>query len=170
MSYKPEDLWYTQKHLWVVLPFYDEIKETIVKSKKGGRGNKKITPEEIDEMITQGIQKLDQKNRIVIVGITDLMSEKLGEIDSLELPRIGEDLDIGSRCVHVHLHNVIRPLATPLTGTVVEINEALLDDPNMIHLNPYQHWLFKLEIDEPEEIQLLLNYDQYSELLDRLKL
>lgn len=166
MAYNQENLWYSQKHLWVSLPLPKDVRTLLEKSKRGGRGNKKISAEETEEKVSSGIMQLEPQQRIAVVGATELMCEKLGEIDSLELPNVGEDLDIGGRCVHVHLHNVIRYLSSPLTGTIVEINEALLDDPNIIHLNPYEHWLFKILIDEPEEIQMLQSYDQYNEFLD----
>lgn len=126
--------------------------------KKGAAGKKSLSKEVEPEPLP--------KSRIATIGITEVMSEKLGYIDTLDLPKVGDDLDIGNRCIHFHQGPFVRYLPSPLTGCVVEVNSALLEKPNLVHLDPYTHWLFRIEFEEPEELDLLLTADRYNHLLD----
>jgi len=99
--------------------------------------------------------RLDDSQETVKVGITDELQERLPEIYSIDLPGAGTDVEIDAPCFHFHLPSGIRLLKAPLSGRVVEVNSRVLDNPELLHLAPYKHWLVRMEIDVPEELQLL---------------
>jgi len=59
-------------------------------------------------------------------------------------------------------------MRSPLTGRVLELNKAIQDNPNLIHLAPHKNWLFKMEYDDQDELDLLMSGTQYSRFLDQL--
>lgn len=102
------------------------------------------------------------------VGMTDFLTEELQAIVSVDMPMVGDELDIDTFCIHLHIGSRIHHLRSPLTGRVLEINKDVLDNPSLLHLNPYKHWLYRMEYDDPEELDLLMNANQYQRHLDML--
>ncbi len=103
------------------------------------------------------------------VGITDFLQEHLPEIESVDLPMAGDELEMDVPCAYLHLSTKrIRKIFAPLTGRVVEINRDVLDNPNLLHLKPYETPLFIMEFDELEELQMLMKAERYSRYLDSI--
>jgi glycine cleavage system H protein len=102
----------------------------------------------------------------MVIGPTWFLHEQLVGPMHLELPDVGEHVEQGEMCGYVQsLLGAMRELHSPLAGTVVAVNEELLDDPEMIAVNddPYgEGWLFELEPDEPEDVDRLLTAEEYS--------
>lgn len=112
--------------------------------------------------------RVETDETTVVVGITEDLAESLDEILSIDMPMPGDELDMETICIHVHLRQSIHHLRSPLSGRVLEINRDVLDNPNLLHLAPYAHWLYKMEYDEPEELHLLMSSAQYARFLDQL--
>ncbi len=110
--------------------------------------------------------RVDLEDNTALIGITDEMQERLPEIDSIDLPQPGVDLEIDQPCFHLHLPSGIRHLKSPISGRVLEVNRDLLDTPELLHLAPYEHWLVKVEIDEPEELHLTMDAERYTKLIE----
>lgn len=110
----------------------------------------------------------DPKKSTAVVGITEELAEMIGEIQSVDMPMVGDELDMDTYCIHLHLGNRIHHLRSPLSGRVIDINRDVLDSANLIHLAPYKHWLYKMEFDDPDELDLLMSAAQYTRLLDQL--
>ena len=109
-----------------------------------------------------------ESNHTAYVGLTDFLTEELQAIVSVDLPMVGDELDIDTFCIHLHIGSRIHHLRSPLTGRVLEINKDVLDNSSLLHLNPYKHWLYRMEYDDPEELDLLMNTTQYQRHLDML--
>ncbi|MGI6356929.1 MAG: glycine cleavage system protein H [Lentisphaerae bacterium] len=109
-----------------------------------------------------------ETGRKAYVGMTDFLTEELQAIVGVDLPMVGDELDIDTFCIHLHIGSRIHHLRSPLTGRVLEINKDVLDNPSLLHLNPYKHWLYCMEYDDPGELDLLMSASQYQRHLDML--
>ena len=112
--------------------------------------------------------KVEEKRHRARVGITEELAEKLREILSIDMPMVGDELEMDEPCLHLHRDKSIHSLASPLTGRITEINKEVLDKPGLIFLEPYVNWLFCMEYDEDEELEMLMNAHQYATYLDTL--
>ena len=101
------------------------------------------------------------------VGITDDLQEELPEIISIDMPMVGDELEMDTECAHLHLPELY-DVFSPLTGRAIEINRDVLDNPHLIHSNPYEAWLFRMEYDEPDEIEMLMGAERYMSYVDSL--
>jgi len=104
----------------------------------------------------------------VTVGITDHAQAALGDLVYVELPEAGQDLDDGSDMAVVESVKAASDVYAPISGTVVEVNELLNEDPERINSDPYgDGWIVKLKPADPIDEASLLTPDDYQELLDR---
>ncbi|MBN2451527.1 MAG: hypothetical protein JXR77_14145 [Lentisphaeria bacterium] len=110
--------------------------------------------------------RMDREAGTAVVGVTEELVEQLEEVLSIDLPMVGDELDMDTFCIHLHLPNRIHHLGSPLTGRVIEINRDVLDNASLLHLSAYEHWLYRMEYDDEEEVHLLMSADQYGRYLD----
>lgn len=104
----------------------------------------------------------------VTVGITDHAQAALGDLVYVELPEVGQDIDAGSEMAVVESVKAASDVYAPVGGSVLEINEALSDDPEKINTDPYgAGWIVKLQPVAFDEASLL-SPNAYQELLDKL--
>ena len=104
----------------------------------------------------------------VTVGITDHAQAALGDLVYVELPEVGQDIDAGSEMAVVESVKAASDVYAPVGGSVLEINEALSDDPEKINADPYgAGWIVKLQPVAFDEASLL-GPSAYQELLDKL--
>ena len=112
--------------------------------------------------------RMDKEAHAATIGITEELVEQLAEIFGIDMPMVGDELDMDTFCIHLHLKSRIHHLRSPLTGRVTEINRDVLDSASLLHLSPYKNWLYRMEYDDPDEAHLLMSGDQYSRFLDHL--
>lgn len=104
----------------------------------------------------------------VTVGITDHAQAALGDLVYVDLPEVGQDVDAGSEMAVVESVKAASDVYAPVGGRVLEINEALSDDPEKINSDPYgAGWIVKLRPVAFDEASLL-GPGAYQELLDKL--
>jgi glycine cleavage system H protein len=113
--------------------------------------------------------RLDEDEQVADVGMTDALQEELPEILGIDMPMVGDELEMDTECLHLHLPDgTIYDLFAPLTGRVVEINRDVLDRPQLLHLAPMTNWMFRMEYDEPDEVEMLLEATRYGRYVDSL--
>jgi glycine cleavage system H protein len=109
--------------------------------------------------------RLDDDNRITI-GITDYAQEELGEITGIDLPEEGEEVVKDEAFGSIESTNEVIDLFSPLSGEVVEINQDLLEAPEIINEDPYQDgWIIRLDIPSTTDYYELLTAEEYEEYL-----
>ena len=100
-----------------------------------------------------------------VLGLSDYLQDQMGEIIKLELPDLGDLLRAGRRMGHAESEEASSPLEAPLSGEVVEVNPEALENPDLINLDPYAGgWLLRMRIDDPRELDELINEEEYAEL------
>lgn len=103
---------------------------------------------------------------IVTVGITDFAQGELGDIVYVEVETLDETLDQDEIFGSVEAVKTVSDLFIPLSGEIIEFNEALEDDPEKVNSDPYgDGWMVKIKISKPSEIDGLLSADAYKELI-----
>ncbi len=105
------------------------------------------------------------KGNKAVIGITDLGQLRLGEIIDLELPEEGDEIEKDEAFGSVESSQGVVDLVSPASGTVIAINEELLDSPDIINEDPYDEgWIIKIKLSDPEELEELLTPDEYEDI------
>lgn len=100
-----------------------------------------------------------------IVGITPYAQEQLGDIVFVELPAVGKELKKGDEAAVVESVKAASEIYAPVTGTVVEVNSLLTNEPGLVNTAPEAAgWMFKIAIADASELDTLLDADGYAEL------
>lgn len=98
----------------------------------------------------------------VIIGITDFAQEELGDIVFVELPEVGDELEMEEPFGSVESVKSVSELYAPVSGTVVEINEDLEDNPEFINESPYDKaWMITIKPSDEAELEELLTDEEY---------
>ncbi|WP_343231764.1 glycine cleavage system protein GcvH [Vagococcus lutrae] len=105
-----------------------------------------------------------EDKKVATVGITDFAQDQLGDIVFVGLPEIGDVVNMGDSLADIESVKSVSDIYSPVSGKVVEVNEALLDQPELVNEAPYDQWLFKIE--EVSDIQEnLLQKEAYENLI-----
>jgi len=103
----------------------------------------------------------------VRVGISDFAQAALGDLVYCEIPALGDVIKAGSACAVVESVKAASDVYSPISGTVVAVNEILTDNPEKINEDAFgEGWIFVLEPSDAAELDELLGADDYQELLD----
>jgi len=106
---------------------------------------------------------------IATVGITDHAQEALGDVVFVELPEVDRNVEAGEACAVVESVKAASDVYAPLPGKVVEINQAVADEPTLVNSDAMgEGWFFRLEIDDTEAFNALLDEAGYTEFLETL--
>jgi glycine cleavage system H protein len=107
-----------------------------------------------------------EEDNVVTIGITDYAQEKLGDIVSVELPRVGDEVEKGEPVGMIDSQKASSEVFAPVSGVVLEVNEMLSDDPAVMNSDPYEEgWLIRIEVEDLEQIDDLMSADDYEEFL-----
>ncbi|MGN6216816.1 MAG: glycine cleavage system protein GcvH [Solirubrobacterales bacterium] len=100
-------------------------------------------------------------------GITWYAQDSLGEVVFFEPPEVGAQIQKDSSYAEVESVKAVSDVIAPMSGEVVEVNEALVDAPQKVNEDPYgEGWLVKVRLTAPEEAEALLGVEEYRKLLD----
>ncbi len=106
-------------------------------------------------------------NGRVTVGISDHAQGLLGDLVYVELPAVGDTVQAGNGAAVVESVKAASDVYSPVSGTVVEVNEAVTDKPETINEDAYgDGWLFVVELSEPAQLNDLLAPDDYAQMLE----
>ena len=108
----------------------------------------------------------DNGDGTVTVGITDFAQNELGDIVFVEIDKVGESVDKDDTFGTVEAVKTVSELYMPVSGEVLEWNEALEDEPELINEDPYgKGWMIKIKLSEPAQLEELLTVDDYNEII-----
>lgn len=100
------------------------------------------------------------------VGITDFAQQQLGDIVYVDLPELETEVDADSELSEIESTKATSPVISPVSGTVVELNEDLADSPEIINEDPYGNgWIAVIELSDPAEVNELLAKSDYEQFL-----
>ena len=119
-------------------------------------------PEELK--YTKSHEWVKEEDGCVYVGLTDYAQEELSDLVFVNLPEVGDEVEAGETFADVESVKAASDVYSPVTGTVAEINEELLDAPEKINDDPYGAWLIKVE--NVSDTVELLDCAEYEKLLE----
>ena len=103
---------------------------------------------------------------VCTLGITEFAQNELGEVVYVELPEPGSTYAAGDEIGSIESVKAVAEVYTPVSGEIVEINEELIDTPEMVNENPHDDaWLVKIRLSEPSELEDLMSSEAYEELI-----
>jgi glycine cleavage system H protein len=103
---------------------------------------------------------------IAEVGITDFAQDNLGDIVYVQLPEVGAALLRNASCSEVESTKSVSDIYAPLSGAVVEVNDALATTPELVNSDPYgAGWMFRIELSDPAELDTLMDAAAYRSLV-----
>ncbi|HEY9847857.1 MAG TPA: glycine cleavage system protein GcvH [Leptolyngbyaceae cyanobacterium] len=117
-------------------------------------------PDDLKYLDSHEYVRLD--GEIATIGISAFAVDQLGDIVFLELPDVGEKLEKGNAFGTIESVKAVEDLNSPITGTVVERNDPMVESPELVGEDPYgEGWLLKVRIDDPSELDEALSSDEY---------
>jgi glycine cleavage system H protein len=106
---------------------------------------------------------------IATVGITDHAQEQLGDLVHVELPDLERAVAEGETCAVVESVKAAADVFAPLAGKIVEINETVVEDPSIVNSDAEgEGWFFRIELDDTDSFETLMDQDGYDEFLETL--
>ena len=107
-------------------------------------------------------------NNIARIGVTDYAQQYFGNVLFIELPEIDGEHEQFDSLLIIEAENTLSEVYSPLSGRVTKINEEIDHDPTIINHDPYgEGWILELEIMNENEIESLMDYDEYQEFLEQ---
>ena len=98
------------------------------------------------------------------VGITDYAQHQLGNVVYVDMPEVDDDVTAGEEFGAVESVKAASDLISPISGTVVEVNEVLEDEPEQINKDAFANWIMKVKLSDASELEGLMFASQYEEI------
>ncbi len=112
---------------------------------------------------------LMEDDEIGVIGITDYAQDQLGELVYVELPEVDQELAAGSDAVVIESVKAAGEVKAPVGGSVVEVNESLVDEPEKVNNDPMgEGWFVKMKVTDSSELDALMDEEAYKEYTDDL--
>ncbi len=96
------------------------------------------------------------------VGITDYAQHELGNVVYVDMPDVDDEVEAGEDFGAVESVKAASDLISPVSGTVVEVNEALNDSPELVNADPYANWIIKVQLSDASETEKLMDAAAYK--------
>ena len=104
-----------------------------------------------------------------LMGISDYAQHAMGDVVYVELPDVGRKVKAGEDFIVVESVKGANDVFCPVSGTVAEVNEDLDGAPELLNQDPYSNWLVKMEVDNPSDVDALLDAAAYAKLVEQLE-
>lgn len=104
---------------------------------------------------------------IAIVGVTDFAQSEMGDITYVDVPDVDDEVVKDEEFGALESVKASSDLISPVSGVVVENNEALEDAPELVNQDPYENWIIKVKMSDPEELNDLISAEEYTKLTEK---
>ena len=101
------------------------------------------------------------------IGISDYAQHALGNVVYVDMPDVDDEVEAGEDFGAVESVKAASDLIAPVSGTVVEVNEALEDQPELLNQDPYENWIIKVEMSDKTELDNLMDAKTYEEFCNK---
>ena len=100
------------------------------------------------------------------VGITDYAQHELGNVVYVDMPDVDDEVTAGEDFGAVESVKAASDLISPVSGVVVEVNEALNDNPELVNSDPYENWIIKVQLSDAAEVENLMSAEAYKAMIN----
>ena len=102
-----------------------------------------------------------------VIGITHFAQDSLGDVVFVELPEVGSDVEQFQKMGEIESVKAVSDLYSPVGGRVIEVNESLVDSPELVNDSPYEDgWMLRVEVADSSEIKRLMSASEYDALIE----
>lgn len=101
------------------------------------------------------------------IGISDYAQKALGNVVYVDMPEVDDEIEAGEDFGAIESVKAASDLIAPASGTVIEVNEALSDNPRLVNEDAMKNWIIKVELSNPDELNDLLDEAAYKELCEK---
>ena len=101
---------------------------------------------------------------VAVIGITDFAQHAMGDLSYVDMPEVDDEIEAGEEFGAVESVKAASDLYSPVSGTVVEINEELEDTPELLNQDAFANWIIKVEMSDPSELEKLMDAAAYEEM------
>ena len=101
------------------------------------------------------------------IGISDYAQHALGNVVYVDIPEVDDEVSAGEEFGAVESVKAASDLMAPVTGVVVEVNEALEDQPELINQDAYENWIIKVELSDKSELEQLMDANAYTAFCEK---
>ena len=110
------------------------------------------------------------EDKVAIIGITEFAEHELGDVVYVELPEVGEKIVKDDPFAAVESVKAVSDVFAPVSGTVLEINDTLPENPETINDDPYgDGWMIKVEMTDKDDLKDLMSAEEYAEYIEQQK-
>jgi glycine cleavage system H protein len=110
------------------------------------------------------------EDKVAIIGITEFAEHELGDVVYVELPEVGEKVVKDDPFAAVESVKAVSDVFAPVSGTVLEINDTLPENPETINDDPYgDGWMIKVEMTDKDDLKDLMSAEEYAEYIEQQK-
>ena len=103
---------------------------------------------------------------IAVVGVSDFAQKEMGNITYVDMPDVDDDVTAGEDFGALESVKAASDLISPVSGTVVEVNEALEDEPELINADAYANWIIKVKMSDTSELDNILDAAAYAKITE----
>ena len=100
---------------------------------------------------------------IAVIGVTDFAQKEMGDITYVDMPDVDDEVNAGEEFGALESVKAASDLISPVSGKVVEVNEALDDTPELVNEDAFENWIIKVEMSDPSELDALMDAAAYKE-------
>ncbi len=124
------------------------------------------TPE--DNRYAKSHEYVHLEGDVATIGITDYAQKELGDVVFVELPQVGSQLEAADELGSIESVKAVSELFAPVSGEVVEVNEALADNPALVNTDPFgDGWMIRVKVSDPTEVDELMSAEEYDEYVEK---
>ncbi|HET9209078.1 MAG TPA: glycine cleavage system protein GcvH [Thermoanaerobaculia bacterium] len=117
-----------------------------------------------DYLYSREHEWLRVEDDLCVLGITEFAQAELGEVVFVELPEIGQVFDANDELGTIESVKAVAEVFTPVAGEVVEVNDAVVDDPELLNEDPHgDGWLIKVRFSSADDLKTLMKSEEYEE-------
>lgn len=124
------------------------------------------TPE--DNRYAKSHEYVHLEGEVATIGITDYAQKELGDVVFVELPQVGSVLEAADELGSIESVKAVSELFAPVSGEVVEVNEALADNPALVNTDPFgDGWMIRVKVSDATEVDELMTAEEYDEYVEK---